>query len=176
MKSIWCSVNSLNSKGLMVSSFCFIAKKPACAHLRGSPGSPTPPSVPADLPAGKGAPQGEGSPAWAPLLQTPPRGVSPVLMASLHHPTRLYGDLFCSFGCVRGLLPAFSWFSMWIFLHVDVFLMYLSGMWTPHPPTPPSWSSSTFLLFLSYWTNISSYKKDKLLQIVFSHSKKYAEQ
>ena len=41
------------------------------------------------------------------LLQMPPRGVSPVLMPPLCHPIQLYGDLFCSFGCVRGLLPAF---------------------------------------------------------------------
>ena len=40
-------------------------------------------------------------------------------------PTWLYGDLSCSFGCIRALLPVFSRSPLRTVQHLDVFLMHM---------------------------------------------------
>ena len=70
---------------------------------------PAPLSVLVDLPAGKGACQGEGPLVWTfHPLQIPPRDTSPIPMPPptlFCHYTLLHGDLSCSFGYIRDLLP-----------------------------------------------------------------------
>ena len=64
----------------------------------------------------------------------------------------LYGDLSCSFGCRRDLLPVSSWFSMRIIPHVDVFFdVFVRGdelclLLLCHLDLP-----SRFGPFYSYW-------------------------
>lgn len=51
-------------------------------------------------------------------------GPVPIL---LHFLFILHGDLSCSFGCARDLLPVFSWFSKGIVPLIDVLLICFSG-------------------------------------------------
>lgn len=60
-------------------------------------------------------------------------------------PTRLYGALSCSFGFIRNLLTAFTWYFVWIIPHVDTFYVFV-GRWT-HFCTLPSWSPLSFWWF-----------------------------
>ena len=92
-----------------------------------------------DLPASEGDSQGKGT---FRLSQLPPRGTGSIPIPSFFfffffRSTWLCRDLSCSFGCIRDLLPAFSWFSVRIVPHVDVLLCVCGGRWAPHP-TPPS--------------------------------------
>ena len=79
---------------------CLAASQPGHTPLLQIPGPCSSPVL-ADLPASEGGSQGEGT---LPLSQLPPRGAGPILIPFFSlsfRPTRLCGDLSCSFGCMR---------------------------------------------------------------------------
>ena len=66
--------------------------------------------------------------------------------------TQLHRDLSYSFGCIRDLLTVFSWFSVRIVPHVDIFLMCLSGeMSSVSFYSTILISSTSFCFYRSIW-------------------------